>query len=216
VASVVACINLKGGVGKSTLAVNIACCLAATRGRGVVLFDADRQGSSAAWAGRGLLPVSVLKRPLDGGGSVEGWVRDILSETGDKIAVIDSPPHFDIVTQAVVGIADLVIVPVTPSAADLLATLEALRLVRAARGARDGAPGALLVPSRVDRRTLAGREIEAALAECGEPVGPAIGQRGGFVDAFSAGRWIGDHAPSSVAAREIEALTARILQTIDG
>jgi len=68
VASVVVCINLKGGAGKSNLAVNVA------------------------WAGRGLLPVPVLKRPLEGAGSVESWVRAILSEAGDKIAVIDSPP----------------------------------------------------------------------------------------------------------------------------
>jgi len=92
VASVVVCINLKGGVGKSTLAVNVACCLAAPRGRGVVLFDADRRGSRVAWAGRGLSPVPVLKRPPEGAGSVESWVRAILSEAGDKIAVIDSPP----------------------------------------------------------------------------------------------------------------------------
>lgn len=216
VTSVLACINLKGGVGKSTLAVNVACCLARTYGQRVVLFDADRQGSSVAWAGRGLLPVPVLKRPLEGTVSADRWAADLLGEATDRIAVIDSPPHLDTVVQAVVGITNLAVVPVTPSPADLLATLEALRLVRAARDLRRGLPQALLVPSRVDRRTLVGREIEAALAACQESVGPAVGQRSSFVDAFSAGQWIGDYAPSSAAAREIGALTACILQMIAG
>ncbi len=43
--------NLKGGVGKTTVAVHVACCLAGKHR--VVMVDADAQGSATAWSKRG-------------------------------------------------------------------------------------------------------------------------------------------------------------------
>lgn len=102
-------------------------------------------------------------------------------------------------------------VPVTASALDLRAAGATLALLRRAREARkDGKPGGILVPSRVDRRTAAGREIEAALSDLGEPVAPAISQRAAHVDSFTAGQWVGAYAPRSAPHTEIEALAALI------
>ena len=56
----------------------------------------------------------------------------------------------------------------------------------------------------------AGREIEAALEEFGEPVGPVIGQRAAHADALGAGEWIGQYAPRSPGLAEIEALAATV------
>ena len=92
----------------------------------------------------------------------------------------------------------------------------ALELLAEARKARKGTkPAALLVPSRVDRRTAAGREIEAVLSDFGEPVAPAVAQRTAHVDAFSAGQWVGDYAPRSAAHTEIEALAALLKRILD-
>jgi chromosome partitioning protein len=66
------------------------------------------------------------------------------------------------------------------------------------------------VPSRVDRRTSAGREVEAVLHDMGEPVAPAVIQRAAHVDAFSAGQWIGAYAPRSTGHVEIQALAALV------
>jgi chromosome partitioning protein len=56
------------------------------------------------------------------------------------------------------------------------------------------------VPSKVDRRTAVGREIEATLHKMGEPVGPAIGARAAFVDSATAGAWIGAYAARTALA----------------
>lgn len=206
--------NLKGGVGKSTLAVNVAAALAA--GGPVVLLDADAQGTAAHWIGQGRVAVRCVPMVLEDVRAAERWIGQAVAEgQGATWVVIDLPPHVGAVAEAAMVLADLVVVPVPPSGADLLATGRTLELVREARGVRgDGAPRCLLVPSRVDRRTAAGREAEAALEAFGEPVGPAIGQRSAFVDAFSAGEWVGSYAPGSKAAEEIGALVARIKKAV--
>ena len=119
---------------------------------------------------------------------------------------------------AALAAAALAVVPVTASGADLLATAKALELVREARDARGvgGLPRCLVVPSRIDRRTAAGREIEAALEAFGEPIGPSIGQRSPFVDAFTGGESVLTFAPSSKAAGEIRELTAAVVAAENG
>lgn len=127
------------------------------------------------------------------------------------LVVVDCPPNLGAVAVAALSVADITLVPVTPSGMDLKATATALDLVRQARKARKGElPAVLLVPSRVDRRTAAGREVEAVLSDFGFPVAPAVAQRAAHVDAFSAGQWIGAYAPRSAAHVEIEALAALV------
>lgn len=203
---IVALGNLKGGVGKSTLAVNLACELAASRS--VYLIDADAQATAAEWMAGGTLPIKGEALPLDDERKAVAWIKRVQGIKADLV-LIDLPPHTGAVTAAALILADLFLVPVAPSGLDLRAASKALDLLQEARQARgQGQPRALLVPSRVDRRTGAGREIEAALHEMGEPVGPAIGHRAAFVDSATAREWIGGFAPRSVAHQEIQALAA--------
>lgn len=201
--AIIALANLKGGVGKSTLAVNIAGAL----GPKITLIDADPQATAAAWASSGELPYPVIELPLTGQ-NVEAWIAEALAvET--PTTVIDLPPVLGDATAAALAICDVAVIPVSPSGADLRATNKALELVSEAREARgDGRPRVLLVPSKVDRRTAAGAEIEAVLHDYGEPVGPSVSQRIAHVDAFSAGQWIGDYAKGSAAHAEIKALAS--------
>lgn len=209
--TVIAVVNLKGGVGKSTIAVNLASEMA-TRKRGVVLIDADEQGTAAEWAQAGRLPVRCEAIPLFSERDTQVWLRRILALKSDLI-IIDCPPRLAAVTEAAVGIADLALVPVGASGADLAATSSALSLLASAREHRDDrGPSCLLIPSRVDRRTAAGREIDTVLTQLGEKVGPAVHQRAAMVDAFSSGQWIGDYAPGSPAHDDIRALAAAVLK----
>lgn len=212
--------NLKGGTGKSTLAVNLACALGAGAKGRAVLVDADSQGTAVEWGAKGRLPVTVEPMPLEpdsgqgnGKGSGDGaWLEAVNGLAArHEFVVLDLPPHLGTSIVLALVAADLFVVPVTPSGADIRATSKAIDLLRQARTVRgNGKPGCLLVPSRVDRRTAAGKEIEAVLHDFGEPVAPAIGQRSAHVDAFTAGEWIGAYAPRTSAHDEIQALTAII------
>lgn len=189
-AYIIAICNLKGGVGKTTICVNLAAQLT-SRGS-CTLVDADAQASAVAYAAPGLLPVEVVALPLDTERAVERWVKQVLAVATDYV-VLDLPPHANATTAAAIGIADTVLVPCGASPVDLTATVGTVHLVRTARAERaDSGPRCLLVPSRVDTRTVAGRELDAALKKFGEPIAPAIRQRQAFVDAAVAGKWIGD------------------------
>lgn len=203
--AIIALANLKGGVGKSTLAVNIAGALSPK----VALVDADPQATATAWAEAGNLPFEVITAPLSGQ-NVKGWIETVLGIKAAHV-VIDLPPMLGDATAAALAICDLAVVPVSPSGADIRATNRAVELITEARAARgDGKPRALIVPSKVDRRTAAGAEIEAVLHDYGEPVGPVVSQRIAHSDAFTAGQWIGDYAKGSAAHAEIKALAGVI------
>lgn len=203
--AIIALANLKGGVGKSTLAVNIAGALSPK----VVLVDADPQATATAWAEAGSLPFPVIEAPLTGQ-DVQGWIETVLGVEAAHV-VIDLPPMLGDATAAALAICDLAVIPVSPSGADLRATNRAVELITEARDARgDGKPRALIVPSKVDRRTAAGAEIKAVLHDYGEPVGPVVSQRIAHADAFTAGQWIGQYAKGSAAHAEIRALASVI------
>ncbi|UMA67297.1 ParA family protein (plasmid) [Roseivivax marinus] len=183
--------------------------IAGALGPKITLVDADPQATAAAWADGGNLPFAVIEAPLTGD-NVESWIADVLAIEAPSV-VIDLPPVLGDATAAALAICDVAVIPVSPSGADLRATNKALELVSNARAARkDDRPRVLLVPSKVDRRTAAGAEIEAVLHDYGEPVGPSVSQRIAHVDAFSAGQWVGDYARGSAAHAEIKALASVI------
>jgi len=203
--------NLKGGTGKSTIAVNVACALHAD-GHQVVVVDADAQGSATDWHAGHRLPVRVESLPLGTERDAQKWVARVLSlkATCDRV-VVDLPPQVGSGIASALLIADLFVIPVTPSGVDLRATGRALDLLRRARTVRGAdKPACVLVPSRVDRRTAIGRRIHTTLKRFGLCVGPAIRQRAAHADAFDAGAWIGAHAPGSPGDQEFRLLKDQI------
>ncbi len=210
---VIALVNLKGGCGKSTIAVNLACELAAGGDR-VLLLDNDAQGTSSHWLSHRRLPIRGEFMPLESDEDGERMARAVAARS-ERFIVLDAPAHVGAASQAAGKIADLVLIPVTPSGIDLVATEAAVELIRQARLIRrTGAPKCIVVPSKIDRRTDAGRRIEEQLRSFGESVGPAVHQRTAFVEAFGAGLWIGDHMPQSPAHYDIASLAIAVKRTL--
>jgi chromosome partitioning protein len=208
--------NLKGGTGKSTIAVNLACRLAEKQ-RSVLLIDADPQGTAAAWLRDGPPGLGIASAPLGRADDHAMWADEIREQRDcHERIVIDLPPQTGECFEAALRVADLLVVPLTLSEVDLHATAQALAVLHRMRGARHGRPSCLLAPSKVDRRTSLGRQAGASLGELGWEVGPALVQRAAHAEAFRAGTWIGMHAPGSAGHIEVCALVEQVERLLAG
>jgi chromosome partitioning protein len=194
----------KGGVGKTTLAISVAAELQ-RRGNSVALMDADPQRSACRWAEPGKLQFPVYEIAL-ANQAVSSWIRSLKEVAADyEYAVVDTAPTARAYVASIAA-AGLVIVPCTPSGLDLEATMGGLELVNEIRCNRQGLPRIILVPNRVDGRTLEGMQLAGELTALGEFVSPTIGYRSAFVRAFFAGRSIAEMAGGEAGHREIQQL----------
>ena len=202
-------VGRKGGVGKSTIAGNLAGEFAAM-GRSVVVLDADPQHSLVAWAkaGEGMLSRSVEKvaNPAD---TLRAAARKAGKQAG--IVVIDTPPAMPEVAFQALLTADLAVLPCGPSPLDLFAVKETIGLALKARAERRSKkPRIRLVPSKILSSTNLGRSLASSLKEMGRKVLPAIGQRIVLAEAVGAGLTISEYAPSSTAHEEFRDLAKAI------
>jgi chromosome partitioning protein len=120
--------NQKGGVGKTSLALNLAVCAEAD-GLLTSVIDLDPQESAAAWYKR-----RGKKQPI-----VVGAMPDKVEDTikaaermNVSLCILDTPPKLDNVTLAAMRLADLIIVPVRACLLDLHATRTTVELLKAA------------------------------------------------------------------------------------
>ena len=161
---VIAVMNPKGGVGKSTLATHIAG-LYASQGHEVMLGDVDRQQSSKAWLG--LRPQSVA--PIRTWDLSLGLARP---PRGVTHVVLDTPAQIpDRKLSEVLRVVDKVLVPLQPSIFDILATREFLDALRAQLPrAGQFESRVAVVGMRVDARTRAAEQLRLFVDQLGVPV----------------------------------------------
>jgi len=206
--AIIAVAGRKGGVGKSTIAGNLAAEFAATH-KSVVLLDADPQHSLVAWAAQGDGMLSSCVQRVDKKADLAHHAR--AAEKHADIVLIDTPPGLpEIVYQAAL-IADLVLLPCGPSPLDLFAIKEALALALEARAERRSKkPRIRLVPSKVTLTTRLGRSLTSSLEGIGKKVLPPICQRVVLADAVEVGLTVVEYAPDSPAHDEFRELAKAI------
>ena len=188
--TVVVIANPKGGVGKTTLATNVAGFFA-SRGRAVMLGDADRQGSSQLWLG--LRPPAA--RPIS------HWAVSgdhlVKPPKGTTHVVLDTPGglHGRRLGE-VVKLADKIIVPLQPSVFDIFATRTFLDQLAEFR--RMGKVQVGIVGMRVDARTIAADQLQAFVVGLGFPVLGMVRDTQNYIHLAARGLSLFDVAPGRV------------------
>jgi len=207
--AIIAVAGRKGGVGKSTIAGNLAAEFAAMK-RSVRVLDADPQHSLVAWAeqGDGMLARAVEK--VEGGaGALRARARQ--AEKDADIVLIDTPPGAPEIAYEAALVADVMLLPCGPSPLDLFALKEALSLALKARAARRSKkPRIRFVPSKVLMSTNLGRGLASSLKDMGKKVLPPIGQRIVVAEAVAGGLTVAEYAPNSAAHEEFRELAQAV------
>jgi chromosome partitioning protein len=206
--TVIALASSKGGVGKTTLTMNLAAGL--SRRGSTLVVDADPQQSAGQWrqvAEDGVLGFDVVAAP--------GGTAGIITGAGDahRYVVVDCPPSFAAPqTQEALREADLLLVPMQPSPVDLWSGAHVVEWISFAKRSNPRL-SAWVVLNQVEPSTRLWRHIKEALEELGLPsLRTMVRRRAAFRNAALTGASvyaIGSRGTSAV--EEIEGVITEVL-----
>ena len=195
--AIIALVGNKGGTGKTTLAVNLACAL--NRIAPTAILDADPQGSSLQW--RAIAesdetpPVFASDRQLDA----------VLKTRRKQCAhlIIDCPPSVNTMqTNLALQVSEIALIPVQPSPLDLWATAHIDHAIEEAKRSNPGLRP-MLVINQLEPRTTLSRLVRQAIAELGLPASEAaIRRRVIYRAAMLEGKSVIDMGSRGAAAAE--------------
>jgi len=200
--------NSKGGVGKSTIAVNLAAWLVG-HGHRVTLADCDSQQSSSEWVREAAPRVKTVR--LDNPDKI---LNELPLLTADADYVIaDGPGSQTETSRALLLRADLAIVPVKASMLEVRALAKATEVLRVSQDIRSGAPAAIIVLSMVGKNYRLTKDMREAAAALNLPLASgAMTLRQIYADAPGQGKvvWnMGSRARE--AAMEVDQIFREIL-----
>ena len=199
--------NSKGGVGKSTIACNLAV-MAAKTGKNVLLVDADPQASSLNF--RSIRESDDIKATAI---TTPTLHKDLKDFSNFDMILIDSGGRDTSIFRSAILAADLLVIPVLPSVYDIWAASDTIEIVKEAVLYNEKLVSRFLI-NMVLPNSIMGRDTQAALKEHEEiPIlKQTVGARQVFKNALSMGQGVVEFEPKSKAAQEIAACYQEIIK----
>jgi chromosome partitioning protein len=213
-AMVIAIAQSKGGAGKTSLTVHLACALGGRRPeedaprKRVALVDLDPLESLTKWfhlRESRLGPDARLSLFTGSGWRAHGEIENAKRDA--EIVLIDAPPQDEVALRTAVRAAAVTLVPMQLSPMDLWATWPTLELI-----AHEGGK-AMIVLNRVPARARIADSLVAEMTKAGMPLSQAsLGNRTAYAASMIDGKGVTESDPHSAAATEIRLLANEILR----
>jgi chromosome partitioning protein len=201
--------NQKGGSGKSTVTVHLAAAAEKAGDGPIIISDTDPQGTAADWFNQrrktGIDSPRYSALTLS---DLKGRVK-ALSDAGASYLFIDTAPSIGAVNADLFALADLVLIPLNPTPADLRALVKGLPLVR-----QSGKPFQfVLTRVRPNLRNNDGTAV--ALDALGLVLATRMHERVIYAETFAHGKTALETDPKGIAALETTALWAEVKEKIE-
>ena len=196
---VIGIIQVKGGAGRSTVSTNLAGELSKV-GR-TVLIDCDMpQGTSASWYTLRQQAGRAGNLIADTASSHRELVAKVQSYQDAEFIVLDGPPRIAELTRAILILADLCLIPVGASTAEIWATGDILALLEEAKKVKP--VDARMVWTRYRPLTKIAQQLsQQAKEELGLPaIGTTMGYRVAYIEALGEGLTVAEMSDPSARA----------------
>lgn len=151
----------KGGVGKSTIAVNIAASISKRGGKVLLVDTDDKQASSLVW--RSFRPTDDISAVKMVTNTIHKDLQNI--GVGYDVVVIDSGGKDDKVFRSAMFASDILLIPVLPSVFDVCAAEDAVELLKEADAHRNIPIKAYFLLNQIKETAKVGKETRDKLAE---------------------------------------------------